>query len=105
MEYENQNERDDYNHKEDKLEDAIDKPNLSEVESKDPSLEGGYKILYNNEVPLDLKLETKEGVKEIGSFQQIRFKILSKVDNNEEHTTKIKRKIKTIKNKFSIQNY
>ena len=90
MEYENQNERDDYNQKEDKLEDAIDKPNLSEVESKDPSLEDGYKILYNKEVPLDLKLETKEGLKEIGSFQQIRFKILSKVDNNEEHTTKIK---------------
>ena len=32
------------------LEDAIDMPDLSTIESKDPSLIDGYKIIYNKEV-------------------------------------------------------
>lgn len=72
------------------LEDAIPKPNLSNLESKDPSISNGFKIIYNKEVPLDLKLETSEGIKDIALFEPIRFKILSNAVSKEEIPTKIK---------------
>lgn len=72
------------------LEDAIEKPNLSSIESKDPSLTDGLKIVYNKEVPMDLKLETKEGQKDIASFELIRVKVLSDSSSKETSPTCVK---------------
>lgn len=90
--YENKSNNSKYsnNYIENNIIESIKKPDFSQIESKDPSLANGYKIFYNKEVPLDLKLETKEGIKDVGSFQQIKFKILSKVDKNEEKSNRIK---------------
>ena len=72
------------------LEEAISKPDLSSIESNDPSLLGGFKIVYNKEVPLDLKVETKEGLKDMASYELIRFKLLSDSINKEDIPQKIK---------------
>ena len=45
-------------YRENELEDAIPPPDLSSIESKDPSLIDGFKIIYSKEVPLDIKHET-----------------------------------------------
>lgn len=72
------------------LEDAIGKPDLSAIEAKDPSLMDGYKIVYNKEVPLDIKLDTNDGIKDLASFENLRCKILSDAVNPEGTPTKIK---------------
>lgn len=72
------------------LEDAIGKPDLSKVESKDPSLIDGYKIIYNKEIPLDIKIETKDGPKDLASYELIGCKILSDAANPEETPTRVK---------------
>ena len=72
------------------LEDAIDKPDLSKIESKDPSLIDGYKVIYNKEVPLDIKLDTNEGPKDIASFENLRCKLLSDAVNPEGTPTRVK---------------
>jgi hypothetical protein len=61
------------------LEDAITQPDLSSIESKDPSLSDGFKIAYNKEVPLDIKLQTSEGEKDFASFEPLKCKVLSDV--------------------------
>lgn len=65
------------------LENAIETPNLSSIESKDPSLTDGFKVIYNKEVPIDIKLESKEGPKDLASYEFIRFKLLSDSINKE----------------------
>ena len=72
------------------FEDAIPKPNLSAIESKDPSLEDGYKIIYNKEVPLDIKLETEDGTKDIASYELVRCKLLSNASSPNENPTQVK---------------
>ena len=77
-------------HRDDDLEDAIPKPNLSNIESKVPFLTDGFNIIYNKEVPLDIKLETNEETKEIVSFELIRFKLLSDTLNDEGVPQRVK---------------
>ena len=79
-----------YNQSEIELENAIEKPNLSSLESKDPSLTDGYKIIYNKEVPIDIKLESKEGRKDLASYEFIRFKLLSDSANKENGPKRVK---------------
>lgn len=79
-----------YNQSEIELENAIEKPNLSSIESKDPSLTDGYKIIYNKEVPIDIKLESKEGRKDLASYEFIRFKLLSDSANKENGPKRVK---------------
>ena len=83
-------ERSEIYRKDDDLEDAIPKPDLSNIESKDPSLLDGFKIIYNKEVPLDIKLESNEETKDIASFELIRFKLLSDALNDEGVPTRVK---------------
>ena len=83
-------ERSEKRYRDDDLEDAIPKPNLSNIESKDPSLIDGFNILYNKEVPLDIKLETNEETKEIASFELVRFKLLSDASNEEGVPQRVK---------------
>ena len=72
------------------LEEAIPKPDLSSIESKDPSLSDGFKIIYNKEVPIDIKVETNENLKDLASFQLIRFKLLSDAINKEDTPQHVK---------------
>ena len=81
--------RSDINHKEDDSENAIPKPFLT-IESKDPSLNDGFKIIYNKEVPLDIKLKTNEEIKEIASYELIRCKLLSDTYNKEGVPQRVK---------------
>ena len=82
--------RSEMNRKEEDSDNAIPKPNLSIIESKDPSLIDGFKIIYNKEVPLDIKLQTKEETKEVASYELIRCKLLSDILNNEGVPQRVK---------------
>ena len=73
-----------------KLEDAISKPDLSIIESKDPSLSDGFKIIYNKEVPLYLKHQTNEGLEDFASSELINFKILSDATSEEAPPSRVK---------------
>ena len=47
-----------------------------EIDAKDPSLSEGHKLIYNREVPFELRLEDTDGPQEVASFEAIRCKIL-----------------------------
>ena len=54
-----------------------------EIEEKDPSLSQGHKLLYDREVPFELRLEDNNGPQEVASFEALRCKILlGGVENN-----------------------
>jgi hypothetical protein len=56
---------------------------FSEIEEKDPSLSEGHKLLYDREVPFELRLEDNNGPQEVASFEALRCKILcGGVENN-----------------------
>jgi len=52
------------------------------IEDKDPSLSEGHKMLYDREVPFELRLEDSNGPQEVASFETLRSKILIKEENN-----------------------
>ena len=49
---------------------------FSDIEEKDPSLAEGHHLLYDREVPFELRLEDSQGPQEVASFEAIRAKIL-----------------------------
>jgi hypothetical protein len=49
---------------------------FSEIEEKDPSLFEGHRLLYDREVPFELRLEDVSGPQDVASFEGIRVKIL-----------------------------
>ena len=49
---------------------------FSEIEEKDPSLAERHHLLYDREVPFELRLEDSQGPQEVASFEAIRAKIL-----------------------------
>ena len=49
---------------------------FSEIEEKDPSLSEGHRLLYDREIPFELRLEDSNGPQEVASFEAIRAKIL-----------------------------
>ena len=55
---------------------------FSEINSKDPSLSDGHKLLYNREVPFELRLEDKDGPQEVASFESLGCKVLYKGKEN-----------------------
>ena len=59
-----------------KLEDAIPQANFSKLDIQDPSLKEGYKLVFEKEIPMDIKLENKKGKKDISEFEGIMFKVL-----------------------------
>ena len=58
------------------LEDAIPEPDFSNLDNQDPSLKEGYKLVFQKEIPIDIKLQTKKAKKDISSFEAITFKVL-----------------------------
>ena len=58
---------------------------FSAIEELDPSLGEGHRLLYDKEVPFELRLEDTNGPQEVASFEAIRCKILMmREDNNPE---------------------
>ena len=56
---------------------------FTDIEEKDPSLSEGHKMLYDREVPFELRLEDSNGPQEVASFESLRCKILlGGVENN-----------------------
>jgi hypothetical protein len=55
---------------------------FTEIEEKDPSLSEGHRLLYDREVPFELRLEDQNGPQEVASFEAIRCKILLGGDEN-----------------------
>ena len=55
---------------------------FSEIDAKDPSLSEGHKLLYNREVPFELRLEDNDGPQEVASFESIRCKVLTAGEEN-----------------------
>ena len=55
---------------------------FSEIDAKDPSLSEGHKLLFNREVPFELRLEDTDGPQEVASFELIRCKVLIAGDEN-----------------------
>ena len=49
---------------------------FSEIEEQDPSLLEGHRLLYDREVPFELRLEDVSGPQDVASFEGIRAKIL-----------------------------
>ena len=55
---------------------------FTSIDSKDPSLSEGHKLLYNREVPFELRLEDKDGPQEVASFESLGCKVLYKGQEN-----------------------
>jgi len=56
---------------------------FTEIDEKDPSLGEGHKMIYDREVPFELKSEENNGPQEVASFEALRCKILiGGVENN-----------------------
>ena len=56
---------------------------FTDIEEKDPSLSEGHKMLYDREIPFELRLEDSNGPQEVASFESLRCKILlGGVENN-----------------------
>ncbi len=49
---------------------------FSGIEELDPSLAEGHRLVYDREVPFELRLEDTNGPQEVASFEAIRSKIL-----------------------------
>ena len=62
--------------------DVIANFDFSEIEEKDPSLSEGHKMLYDREVPFELRLEDNNGPQEVASFEALRCKILIKNEDS-----------------------
>ena len=73
-----------------KLEDVIPEPNFSKLDNLDPSLKDGYKLVFEKEIPMDLKLENKKGKKDISSFEAIIFKVLKVQSSSKSIPSNIK---------------
>ena len=57
-------------------EDAITNPDFSNLDSQNPSFKEGYSLVFEKELPMDLKIENKKGKKDICSYEGIMFKVL-----------------------------
>ena len=85
-----ENENENISQPNEEYEEAIPTPDFASLESKDPSLLEGYKVLFKKEIPMDLKLEINEGQKEVSSFEGIIFKVLNLQSSSEAPPNHIK---------------
>ncbi len=55
----------------------------TQIEENDPSLTDGYRLLFDREVPFELRIgDDSSGPQEVASFESIRAKILSIGDDS-----------------------
>jgi hypothetical protein len=69
--------------------DILSNFDFGEIEEKDPSLSEGHIMLYDREVPFELKLEDNNGPQEVESFEAIRCKILCGGDQTNPEQVRI----------------
>jgi hypothetical protein len=62
---------------------------FSAIEELDPSLAEGHRIVYDKEVPFELRLEDSNGPQEVASFEAIRTKILVLGDDVNPHQIRL----------------
>jgi hypothetical protein len=55
---------------------ALGNFDFSAIEELDPSLSEGHRLVYDKEVPFELRLDDTNGPQEVASFEAIRAKIL-----------------------------
>ena len=70
--------------------DAIPNPDFSKIDSQDPLLKEGYKLVFQKEIPMDIKIQTKKENKEISSFEAITFKVFKIQSSSNSIPTHIK---------------
>ena len=56
--------------------DILSNCDFTEIEEKDPSLNEGHKLLYDREVPFELRLEDSNGPQEVASSEDLKCKVL-----------------------------
>lgn len=60
------------------------------IEEMDPSLADGHQVVYDREVPLELRVQDSEtGPQEVGTLESIKCKILALGDDHHPHHCKI----------------
>jgi hypothetical protein len=64
------------NYEERKDESILNTYNFCGIEELDPSLSEGHRLIYDREVPFELRLEDSNGPQEVGSLEGIRVKLL-----------------------------
>ena len=69
--------------------DILSNFDFGEIEEKDPSLSEGHIMLYDREIPFELKLEDNNGPQEVESFESIRCKILCGGDQTNPEQVRI----------------
>ena len=75
---------------EDKKEgDLIYNLDYTQIEENDPSLAEGHRLVFDREVPFELRLEDNNGPQEVASFESIRAKILIIGDDNNPNQIRI----------------
>ena len=66
--------------------DILSNIDFKEIEEKDPSLNEGHKLLFDREVPFELRLEDNNGPQEVASSEELKCKVLlGGEDNNSTH--------------------
>lgn len=62
----------------------------TQIEENDPSLTDGYRLLFDREVPFELRLgDDTSGPQEVASFESIRAKILLMGDDSNPNQIRI----------------
>ena len=61
---------------------AFSNIDFTEIEEKDPSLNEGHKLLYDREVPFELRLEDNNGPQEIASSEELKCKVILAGEEN-----------------------
>lgn len=62
--------------------DLIYNLDYTQIEENDPSLAEGHRLVFDREVPFELRLEDNNGPQEVASFESIRAKILVMGDDS-----------------------
>ena len=62
--------------------DVLSNIDFEEIEEKDPSLNEGHKLLFDREVPFELRLEDNNDPKEIASSEELKCKVLLGGEDN-----------------------
>ncbi len=74
-----------------KQSDFLTQYDLTKLEEMDPSLADGFQVVYDREIPLELRLQDiSEEPQEVGTLESIRTKILAKTSAQDEEITQLK---------------
>lgn len=69
--------------------DMIYNLDYTQIEENDPSLCDGHRLVFDREVPFELRLEDNNGPQEVASFESIRAKVLVMGDDSNPNQIRI----------------